>query len=146
MDISAIVSSLLPIIQQVIAGATKAGGSGVVGKLREAGAAAGYLNEAGEQFKGNPVIEGLLGMLTKGDGLGDIDLSSLNLDDVLNQVGNIDGLLQGTGVEAGPIKQFILGLVEKIVGAAGTGLFGSGEKVSPEEAAFVSNLKGKLGV
>jgi hypothetical protein len=48
-------------------------------------------------------------------------------------------------VEAGPIKQFIIGLVEKIVGAAGGGLFGSGEKVSDTESAFVNSLKAKLG-
>lgn len=145
MDVSALVTSLLPILQQVIGGALKTGDSGMVGKMREAGAAAGYLHEAGEQFKGNPVIEGLLGALSSGDVLGGIDLASLNLDDVLGQVGNLDGLLQGAGVDAGPIKQFIIGLVEKIVGAAGGGLFGGGEKVSADEAAFVSNLKTRLG-
>lgn len=44
-DVSQIVSALLPIIQSVVAGAMKSGGSGFFGKLKEAQAIVGFLGE-----------------------------------------------------------------------------------------------------
>lgn len=146
-DIAQVVSQLLPVVQQVVAGALMTGGSGFFGKLKEAGAISGFLTEAAEQFQGNSIIQGVISSISKGgDLLGDIDLNNLDLGAVMTQVGDIGGLLNSLGDEGGQIKQFIFGLAERIVGASGSGLFGSGEKVNPQEQDFLNNLRQTLGL
>lgn len=43
-------------------------------------------------------------------------------------------------------KRFLIEMVEAVVQASGTGLFGSGERVTPEEQIFIRGLKAILGV
>lgn len=146
-DISQVVGQLLPVIQQVVAGALTTGGSGFFGKLKEAGAISGFLTEAAEQFQGNSIIQGILGSISKGDDLlGGIDLANLDLGSVLSQVGDVNGLLGSLGEEGGQVKQFIVGLAERVVGASGSGLFGSGEKINAQEQDFLNNLRQTLGL
>jgi hypothetical protein len=149
MDVGAIVSQLLPTIVNVIGGTLQSSGSGFFGKLREAGALAGVLSNAGEQFKGNALMEGLLGSLTGEEGtnlLKNLDLGNLDLGNVMNQVGGLDDTLKDAGEDGAPVKQFIFDVANQVANAAGGGLFGSGDKISEGEASFLSDLKGKLGL
>lgn len=149
MDVQKIVQSLLPIIINVIGGVMKSGESGFWGKLREGGALAGVLSGAADQFKGNSLMEGLLGALTGDEGkklLGSLDLKSLDLGDVMNKVGGIDNVLADAGEEAAPVKGFIYDIAQKMAGSAGGGVFGSGQKISAGEQSFLDDLKKQLGL
>lgn len=147
MDLQAVIRQLLPIIQDVIGGALKTSGAGVFGKMREVGSLAGFLRSAPEIFAGSELIKGLV------SGLGDLDFSNMDLDDldmsnVMDEVSNLDDLLSNAGLadEAEKVKRFIFGLAENVAAASGKGVFGSGEKVSGDEAAFLDNLKNTLGL
>lgn len=147
MDLQAVIRQLLPIIQDVIGGALKTSGAGVFGKMREVGSLAGFLRSAPEIFAGSELIKGLV------SGLGDLDFSNMDLDDldmsnVMDEVSNLDDLLSNAGLadEAEKVKRFIFGLAENVAAASGKGVFGSGEKVSGDEAAFLVNLKSTLGL
>jgi len=48
--------------------------------------------------------------------------------------------------EAKEFKTVLLNLAKKVAKAAGHGIFGSGEKVSVDEAEFIQALKQRLGV
>lgn len=146
-DVSQLIPQLLPLVQQVLGGALNAGGSGLVGKLREMGAVSGFMTEAAEQFQSNSIIQGVLAGLTEGKNpLDGLDLDNLDLGNVISQVGNVNGLLEGFGEEGNQVKQFIVGLAEKVVGASGSGLFGTGEKVNEQEQGFLANLRTTLGL
>lgn len=147
MDLQAVIRQLLPIIQDVIGGALKTSGAGVFGKMREVGSLAGFLRSAPEIFAGSELIKGLV------SGLGDLDFSNMDLDDldmssVMDEVSNLDDLLSNAGLadEAEKVKRFIFGLAENVAAASGKGVFGSGEKVSGDEAAFLDNLKNTLSL
>ena len=147
MDVQAVINQLLPVIKDVIGGALKTSGAGVFGKMREVGSIAGFLRSAPEVFAGSELIKGLV------SGLGDLDFSNLDLSDldtgsVVNKVGGLDDLLSAAGAtdEIDTVKRFIFGLAENVAAASGTGMFGSGEKVSGEETAFLENLKSTLGL
>lgn len=149
MDVQKIVQSLLPIIINVIGGVMKSGESGFWGKLREGGALASVLSGAADQFKGNSLMEGLLGALTGDAGknlLGSLDLDKLDLGNVMNMVGGLDNMLADAGEEAAPVKGFIYDVAQKMAGAAGGGVFGTGQKINPEEQSFLDDLKGQLGL
>lgn len=49
-------------------------------------------------------------------------------------------------VEAYEFKAFLVHIAEKVIEAAGSGLFGSGERISPAEQTFVQTLKQRLSV
>lgn len=46
----------------------------------------------------------------------------------------------------GDVRRFLYELAECRIAAAGPGLFGTGQKVTPREAAFLSALRGELGL
>lgn len=147
MDLHAVIKQLLPIIQDVIGGALKTSGAGVVGKMREVGSLAGFLRSAPEVFAGSELIKGLV------SGLGDLDFSNMDLADldtssVMSDVSSLDDLLSSAGLadEAENVKRFIFGLAENVAAASGKGMFGSGEKVSSDEASYLENLKTTLGI
>ncbi|MCA9905549.1 MAG: hypothetical protein KC547_16955 [Anaerolineae bacterium] len=149
MDVQKIVQSLLPIIINVIGGVMKSGGSGFWGKLREGGALATALSGAADQFKGNNLMEGLLGALTGDEGknlLSNLDLEKLDLGNVMNMVGGLDNVLGDAGDEAEPVKGFIFDVAEKMAGAAGSGVFGTGQKINAGEQSFLDDLKKQLGL
>jgi len=142
MDLQAVIKQLLPIIQDVIGGALKTSGAGAFGKMREVGSLAGFLRSAPQVFAGSELIKGLV------SSLGDLDFSNMDLDDldtssVMDEVSNLDDLLNAAGLtdEAENVKRFILGLAENVAAASGSGVFGSGEKVSSDEASYLENLK-----
>ncbi|MAU08234.1 MAG: hypothetical protein CL607_00310 [Anaerolineaceae bacterium] len=147
MDLHTVIRQLLPIIQDVIGGALKTSGAGVFGKMREVGSLAGFLRSAPQVFAGSELIKGLV------SSLGDLDFSNMDLDDldtgsVMDEVSNLDDLLSSAGLadEAENVKRFIFGLAENVAAASGSGVFGSGEKVSSDEASYLENLKSTLGL
>lgn len=148
MDVQEIVAKVLPVIQQIIASLTQKSDAGIVGRILEGGALAKFVSEAAEKFKGNPVVDGIARMFKEGAvGEPNIDLKHLDIGSVLNQAAGLDGVLASLGGDAARgVKEFIYGMAEKVAGAAGGGLFGSGQKVSAEEAGFLSDLRAKLGV
>ena len=148
-DIGQIVQSVLPVVMNVIGGLLKTSEAGMFGKLREAGAIGVFIAESAQQFEGNPLMSSLISAIQGDEGMNilkNIDLKNLNVSDVLNQVSNLDNVLTDAGADAAPVKSFIVELAEKVAGAAGEGLFGSGEKVSEEEQTFLADLRDKLGV
>jgi hypothetical protein len=64
-------------------------------------------------------------------------------DQVLEGVDIVMEVLAGLPETAG-YKQFIFTLAERIAGAAGGGLFGSGNRISQEEAALLEALRVRL--
>lgn len=148
-DVGQLVQSVLPVVMNVIGGLLKTSDAGMFGKLREAGAIGGFIAETGQRYEGNPLMSSLVSAIQGDEGMNilkNIDLKTLDVSDVLNQVGNLDGVLASAGEEAAPIKSFIVELAEKVASAAGEGLFGSGDKVSAEEQTFLADLRAKLGV
>lgn len=148
MDVQAIISKVLPIIQQVIASITEKSDAGIVGRIREAGSLAGFVGEAADKFKGNPIVDGIAKMFAEGTiKMPEIDVKNLNVANVLSQVGGLDDILKDAGGDtAKGVKEFIFGMAENVAGAAGGGLFGGGQKVSAGEANFLNDLKAKLGL
>lgn len=150
MERDDIVSQLLPIIQQIVGSVLKLGGSGVFGRMKEAGSLMDYFGRATTQFTGNDIIEELLRKMMSTEEDADMprtDLNELDPQLALDEAGHIETLLAsfGPGVTQ-QIKEFIFGAADAVAGAAGTGLFGSGDKVTPEEQQFLSQLKSKLGL
>ena len=149
-DTSNAMFSLLPLVQQVVMGAMKASGSGLIGKIRETRTLAEFMGTARTSYPDNPLIEGIIGALTGGsdefkDLLDDApDINNLDLDDVLANVSRVDDVLQGFGEHGAQFKQFLFDLASKIVLASGSGLFGTGHKVSGSEAQFISALRDSL--
>ncbi|MCC7207173.1 MAG: hypothetical protein IT323_07705 [Anaerolineae bacterium] len=148
MDVQGIIAQVLPVIQQVIASLTKKSDAGIVGRILEAGSLATFVSEAAEKYKGNPVVDGIAKMFAEGPiNEPDIDPNKLDVGSVLNQVANLDGVLAGLGGDtARGVKEFIYGMAEKVAGASGGGLFGSGQKVSADEAGFLNDLRARLGL
>lgn len=149
-DTSNAMFSLLPLVQQIIMGAMKASGAGLIGKIRETRTIADFMGTAGANYPGNPLIEGIIGALTGGsdefkDLLDDApDINGLDLDEVLANVSRVDDVLQGFEDHAPQFKQFLFDLASKIVLASGSGLFGMGHKVSEGEATFLNALRDGL--
>ncbi len=149
MDVSAIVSSVIPVVQQVLAGLLQSSGSGLFGKIREGAAIANYFADTAASFGGNDIINGLVDAFTKGEAgqqLSEVAGEAKDINNVMEAVGGLDGLLGEAGEQGVQVKQFIMGLAEKVAGAAGEGLFGGGEKIGAGEQQFLDMLKGKLGL
>jgi hypothetical protein len=133
-------------------GAMKSSGAGLIGKIRETRSISEFMGSAAENYAGNPLVEGIIGALTGGsdefkDLLDDApDLGNLDLDSVLATVTEADGLLAGFGEVGTQFKLFLMDLVGKVVTASGSGLFGTGQKVSEQEAQYVSALRERLGL
>ncbi|HRE48896.1 MAG TPA: hypothetical protein PLD47_14310 [Aggregatilineales bacterium] len=142
------IAQIIPIVQLVLGSLMKVGDAGLVGKLREAGALGKFLSEAQEKFKGNALVEGLLKALP--DQIGEMgqsfDVKHFDVLQTTQALGGLDGILKDSGEQGKQVKQFIYELAERFASAAGGGIFGSGQKISEAESAFLSDLKGRLGL
>jgi hypothetical protein len=146
MDVQQIVSTLIPVIKDVIAGSITMSDSGTIGGARELGAIATYLRDALTQFEGNTIIEGVVGGLFDVDGSVQMtDLDQLDVTNLFRSVGSAAALLDAIP-GGGEIKGFIYGLAEKVAGAAGGGLFGGGQKVNAGEEQYLAGLRAQLGL
>jgi hypothetical protein len=144
-----IVHSILPTIVNVLGAIMKSGNEGLIGQIREGGALASFLISAGDQFKGNPLMDALIGTLTGEQGrelISQLDPANLDVNSIMESVGGLDDALKDAGEDAAPVKQFIYDMASSVANAAGGGLFGSGEKVSADEQQFLTDLKSKLGL
>jgi hypothetical protein len=149
MDLDAVIKQIMPFIQEIMGGTLKTSGSGMIGRMKEIGALGMFLKDAPQKFAGNDLIGGLVqGMLdsdTEGDSY--VDVNTLEPSAVLDKLGGLNDILNGLEGDMGAqVKEFIFGLASSIAGASGTGLFGSGQKVSAEEESFLNGLKDKLGL
>lgn len=132
-----------PMIENIVASALKVSGSGFFGKLKEGGAVLTYLSDASDKFDSNALIQHILANFTGGD-LRSIDLGTVEPQEALMQAGQLGPIL--SGIAGGDqVKQFVLELVEQVLAASGSGLFGGGEKVSEAEQQFYDELKVNLG-
>lgn len=149
MDINALVQQIMPYIQEIMGSTLKTSGAGMFGRLKEVGALAGFLKDAPEKFAGNDLVGGLVqGLLDNdNDDATYVDVNTLDPRAVLDKLGGLDDILGGLdGGLAQQVKEFIFGIANAIAGASGTGLFGSGQKISADEESFLGDLKGKLGL
>lgn len=126
----------------VMMATTTADGITPMGLLRESAAVAGFMSEAQNKYTDNLLV------LLVIDKQNDIDknlLENRGYDDLLAMVDDLSSMLVDDHDSAG-YKQFLLDVAEKTANAAGGGAFGSGVKVSPQEAEFIAYLKQRLNM
>jgi hypothetical protein len=138
----------LPVI--IIQGVITVDGTTYSSVVRELIAIAKFVDEAQAAYAGNLLVQAALLRFIDESGNIDTGLDSnkveyIPTDDVLASVDYVMDLFAGLPELSG-YKQFIYDLAEKIATAAGTGLLGSGAKVSQEEAALLQALQARLGV
>lgn len=140
---------LLRTVQYVITGAMKSGDAGVFGRIKEFNAATDYIATAAETFTGNPVIDQLMAVMQEtGVGYDATDtIAELDLSDITNGIGHDVALLLAKVGESGDqVKIFLYELAKAVIEAAGGGLFGSGNRVTADEARFLETLRGILAL
>jgi hypothetical protein len=126
----------------VMMATTTADGITPLGLIRESAAVAGFLTEAQDKYTDNLLV---LLVIDRQDDIDKTLLEDRSYDDLLAMVDDLGGMLLDDADSAG-YKQFLLDVAEKTANAAGGGAFGSGVKVSPQEAEFIAYLKQRLGV
>jgi hypothetical protein len=147
-----VIDQILDVIKYVVAGVMGADPrSGPFKMVREMGALAGFLRESSEQFKDNPLVSQVISALTAkpdedaGSQAGQPEPVTLSITDILGKADSLNSLL--ASIPGGDdVKRFIYQLAEKIASASGSGLFGSGPKISGQEANFLERLKNTLGI
>lgn len=148
MDTNAILDKVVPVTQMVMDGAIKVGGMHLTSSMRESGAAAKFIINSKNTYKGNPIVEGVIDSIShrKGEHKEKVDLKNLTPDEIMNRVDEIDPILESTGENGTQTKKFIYGLAETVVNASGSGFMGTGERVNANEAKFLSDLKEHLRI
>lgn len=75
-------------------------------------------------------------------------MSGALLDSAISDINNSIAIVESkaTAEEVTEYKQFIYDCADKVANAAGSGLFGSGTKVSEKEAVALDKLKTALGI
>lgn len=149
MDMNAVVQQIMPYIQEIMGSTLKTSGAGMFGRLKEVGALGMFLKDAPQNFAGNDVVGGLVqGLLDNdNDDATYVDVTTLDPRAVLDKLGGLDDILRHLDIgSAQQVKEFIFGIANAIAGASGTGLFGSGPKISADEESFLSDLRARLGV
>jgi len=148
LDTRAILEKVVPAVQMVMNGAMKADGLQFSSSMREAGAAAKYLANSKNTYKGNPIVEGVIDSLShrKGEFQEKVDLRTLDNTAVMTKVDEITPILDAAGEQGTQTKAFMYGLAEAVVGASGSKFMGSGEKITPEETKFLEELKEHLRI
>jgi hypothetical protein len=130
-------------VNGVLGGVMQAGGSGLFGMLREGMAAMGFLKEMQERFADNELIQQVLGLvLERGTQPAEALPESA---DYLGQIQGALGNLQGDALGE-QFKHMLYEFAERVAGAAGQGIFGTGAKVNQGEADFLVQLKQMLGL
>lgn len=140
------IQSLVQAGLKIVQGIMSVGSGSVVGIMREGSAAFSYLKDAESKFGGNEIISQMIqGMRAKPptDEPGEDDHKDAST--LLQEASGILGLL-GTDEAGTQVKHFLLELVTRIAGAAGSGFLGTGQKVSEQEQDFINQLRRTLGV
>jgi hypothetical protein len=138
------IDDLVLYVRELLRGAVRVSGSSYVGKLRETQALKSYLEKAHLKYHRSDLVAVLAKTLLErleGSFFDVIPATKKNLktgklaEDVMDYFPGDDDL-----------RHFLYDLVECHVHASGSSLLGLGERVNAEEAAYLTELKGKLGV
>ncbi len=148
MDTNAILDKVVPVTQMVMDEAMMVGGMHLTSSMRESGAAAKFITNSKNTYKGNPIVEGVINSLShrKGEHKEKIDVKNLAPGEVMRRVDEIDPILESAGEHGMQTKNFIYGLAETVVNASGSGFMGTGERVNANEAKFLGDLKAHLRI
>lgn len=127
-------------------GAMKVGGLHLAASLRAGGAGAKYIGRSKDTYKGNPIVEGVIGSIQRENRAKEerADLKGLDPADVMKKVDEIEPMLDTMGEQGAQTKNFLYGLAESMVNASGSGFMGSGEKVNEDESKYLDDLKAHL--
>ncbi len=119
-----------------------------VGTMREFRDGIKFITNAKDKYPRNALIQDMLASVDKSIPEVQAYTVSERQEAVWAYQRNIDetvGLL-ANDEEAREFKLVLLELAQAVAGAAGFGIFGTGEKVSIAEATFIDALKRRLGV
>ena len=138
----------LPVI--IIQGVITVDGTTYSSVVREMMAVAKFVDEAQIKYANNLLVQAALMRFIDESGNIDTGLDSEKVEhipegDVLASVDYVMNMFEGLPELPG-YKQFLYTLAEKIATAAGTGLLGTGAKVSAEEAGLLQDLNARLGL
>lgn len=141
-------TTLLNLINVVVAGVISADGYGPISMIRELGAVNAFFHNAREQYASSPTIQAVLDLAASEAYVQEgekVDLRHFDHQAALERASRLDELLVGA-VDAGQVKQFLYDLTVHVAEAAGPGVFGRGEPISPQEGMYLKLLKEKLGI
>ncbi|NWF69868.1 MAG: hypothetical protein HXY40_12355 [Chloroflexi bacterium] len=126
----------------VMMATTESDGVTPMGLLKESAAVAGFMSKAHDTYHDNLLV------LLVIDGQDKIDktlLENRTYDELLAMVDDLSAMLKDDA-ESGGYRRFLLEVAEHTANAAGEGLFGSGVRISAQEADFLNYLKQRLGL
>jgi len=126
----------------VMMATTTADGITPLGLLRESAAVAGFMSDAQDKYTDNLLV---LLVIDRQNAIDKALLEDRSYADLIAMVDDLSAMLQDDQDTLG-YKQFLLDVADKTANAAGGGAFGSGVKVSPQEAEFITYLKQRLGI
>jgi hypothetical protein len=126
----------------VMMATTSADGITPLGLLRESAAVAGFMSDAHDKYHENLLV---LLVIDHQNAIDKTLLEDRGYEDLLAMVDDLSAMLK-EDVDTPGYKQFLLDVADKTANAAGEGAFGSGVKVSPQEAEFMGYLRQRLGV
>ncbi len=144
-DLNEVLDKVVPVAQMIMFGAMKSDGLQFSASMRESGAAAKYLANSQSTYQDNFIIQGIITSLSKMRGQKP-DLRTLDNDEVMKKVDEINPVLDGAMDQGAQTKIFLYGLAEAVVNASGSGFMGSGERVTEGETKFLSSLKEHLRI
>lgn len=131
---------------------------GVISTAIEAAAMAKEVSGAAKKYPSNTIIQSLFSeeaiekAKIQGTSKVEIKAEDMKPDTAIDTANKaITEALAILGTKATPeeikqYKEFVYSCAEAVANAAGSGLFGTGEKVSPSEAAALAQLKVTLGL
>lgn len=128
---------------------------GIVSTAVEAAALTKEVVGAAQKYPNNSVIQAAFSeeslkttKLDKPDVKAEDIKSGALVDKAIAEANTVISMLQdkASDTEIAEYKQFIYDCGNAVANAAGSGLFGKGEKVTPEEAATLDKLKTALGI
>jgi|GEM_PF-1083540 len=149
-DANALATQVLPFAQDTLMASLKASGAGFWGMLKEATSVANYIAHAPARFPGNeiipPLMEGLKSRIHTDKYAPSGDLRLVDVNNLLSRIAEVNNVLADAGEAGGQVKVFLYEMAASVIAAAGTGLFGSGERVTAGEAQFMDALRQTLGL
>ncbi len=147
-DLSPLLGKIVPVAQMIMEEAMKAGGLGLTSSLRESEAVAKYMHLSETTYKGNPLVEGIIGEFShmRGQHRQKIDINKLDSSKVMKSVDEVVPLLDNEGIAGTQTKSFLYGLGESIAGSSGRHMFSSKQTETEEEKIFLADLKTHLNI
>jgi hypothetical protein len=70
----------------------------------------------------------------------------VDVNNLLMQIAQVNPILAEAGEAGGQVKVFLYEMAGSVIAAAGTGIFGTGERVTAGEAQFLDALRQTLGL